>query len=147
MTRLLLTLWLLAQLPRIPPNPGPPRSFSHQQTIEEFVIVNAVARGLPPDLALSTIEQESAWVNLHSPTDDHGLMQLHRAYFPDVLCWSQAMNVDAGELLLAKYWQLTHDRRAAYAAFHFGPQALRRYTIRHEPPKQRIPGYHRGDSH
>ena len=114
-----------AALWRVDPPPVPVPVVNVQVfDVRRFAIADAMEQGLPPDLALSTGERESEFRNKHSRTDDHGPMQLHRPFYPDVLCWSDTQNVHEGNRLLARYWQRTGSRWWSYRAYQFGPSVL-----------------------
>lgn len=99
--------------------------------IEDQIILEAMEQGLPPHIALNTAWRESQFINSGkpSPTDDWGLFQLHRFYYPTAPTMTNAENIRAGVALLEKYWLVCHDETIVWLAFNEGPKALYRKRV------------------
>ena len=103
-----------------------PVAMFHVLSVEERLIKEATAQGLPPHIALNVAWEESRFQeHVVSKTHDYGVMQLNQRYFPTAPGMTTEENIRAGVALLAKYWKQSHSERLTALAYRYGPRALR----------------------
>lgn len=108
-----------------------PAPIYHTPSIEEQVVRAAISEGIPAQLAVNTAWRESRFnPKAHSKTDDFGIMQLNRHWFPSAPRMTTAENIRAGVRLIASYWRSSHDEACSYRAYNRGPQALKSCPVR-----------------
>ena len=97
----------------------------HVLSVEEQLVKEATAQGLPPHIALNIAWEESRFQeHIVSKTHDYGVMQLNRYYYPTAPGMTTEENIKAGVSLLAKYWKQSHSERLTAMAYRCGPGAL-----------------------
>jgi soluble lytic murein transglycosylase-like protein len=103
-----------------------PEPIAHRPSIEERLVRESTAQGLPPHIALNLAWEESRFQeHIVSRTRDYGVMQLNLRYFPTAPQMTTDQNIAAGVALLTKYWRQSHDERLAKTAYRHGPKVLR----------------------
>jgi soluble lytic murein transglycosylase-like protein len=102
-----------------------PAPIIHVLSVEEQLVKEATAQGLPPHIALNVAWEESRFQeHIVSKTHDYGVMQLNRYYYPAAPGMTTEENIRAGVSLLAKYWKQTHSEKLTAMAYRRGPGAL-----------------------
>lgn len=107
-----------------------PRPMGHIPTVEERLVSESTAQGLPPHIALNVAWEESRFQeHVVSRTHDYGVMQLNRRYFPAAPRMTTDQNIEAGVALLAKYWKQSHDEKLTGRAYRYGPKVLKKAVL------------------
>ena len=102
-----------------------PVAMIHVLSVEEQLVKEATAQGLPPHIALNVAWEESRFQeHIVSKTHDYGVMQLNQHYYPTAPGMTTEENIRAGVSLLAKYWKLSHSETLTARAYRYGPRAL-----------------------
>jgi soluble lytic murein transglycosylase-like protein len=115
-------VWSDVAVPRTHLTPVP---LLHVLSVEEQLIKEATAQGLPPHIALNVAWEESRFQeHIVSKTHDYGVMQLNRHYYPAAPGMTTEENIRAGVSLLAKYWKQSHSEKLTTRAYRYGPKAL-----------------------